>query len=272
MLSVDTGYCNPDANLDLMALNGVDLFIFKATESALYYDEEWEKNVAKAKAGNHPFFGYHFDDPMVPAARQLKWFTDHNCHKQGVKCIVLDIEDETDYNKGIIPAQNLYLHAVDMWREFEKLGQPMTWYSRDSWFQDYCPQLKPFLQSKNAGWLASYPEIRTTAEIILRKKPVVTTWIDLRQRFIKIQKYAPSSLIWQFSGDTFALPGSGTDWRGNPCGLDINYSALTLDELFAKLGISMQNLPPKLSWDKLSAQEKDELLHKLAVKDGLFTD
>jgi hypothetical protein len=259
-----------------MALNGVDLFIFKATESAMYYDEEWEKNVDKAKAGNHPFLAYHFDDPMVPATRQLKWFTDHNCHKQGAKCIVLDIEDETDYNKGIIPAQNLYLHAVDMWREFEKFGQPMTWYSRDSWFQDYCPQLKPFLQSKNAGWLAAYPEIRTYAERVaqaVNKKPIVTTWLDMQTRLGKITQYAPQSLIWQFSGDQFALPGSGTDWRGNPCGLDINYSALSLEELYAKLGITGQ-LPPQpiQKWAQLTAQEKDELLHKLSVKNGLFLD
>jgi hypothetical protein len=270
----DLGYCNPKANLDALALGSSNLFIFKSSQGNYCIDSEYFANCDKANVGKYPFLAYHYDDPEQSGASQVKWFMDHNCHKTGLKAICLDFERERNINTGVVyPKDALTWHVKDTFQQFLSLGLPLVVYSRPSWVTDYCPSLWPWLKDKHL-WMATYPEMRTWDEIALKKKGISLSWAELASRFNKIKPLTLSGYdicLHQFTGDTFVLPGSGVDWKGTGCTLDINYTPMTTAEFLAHIGVT-QGIPATAKWPQVSAQEKDELLHKLAVKDGLFTD
>jgi hypothetical protein len=56
-------------------------------------------------------------------------------------------------------------------------------------------------------------------------------------------------VLWQFTGDTFTLPGSGVDWKGIPTALDVNTTPMTCAEFLAHIGAQEPiPKPPEAVW------------------------
>ena len=240
MIGIDTAYDTLDLDLNTEKQNGVDLFLFKSSQGNYTIDSQWPTRIKDATATDTKFIAYHYDDPMIPAASQLKWFVDHGCHKaEGLQVIELDCEDATDYKGNVLPAANMTAHIIDLWNQFSTLGLPLVFYSRKSWVDQYCPTLWAFLKGKPLH-MAGYPELRTWAEQLLHRKGLAVTWDDMKQRIAKLGKYPwlpdQNVVLWQVTGDTFVLQGSRET-------MDIDSSPYTIDQFWAKLGCPIQSVP-----------------------------
>jgi hypothetical protein len=275
MLVTDSAYCNPDIILSLQKQGGVDLFGFKSTEGNDTLDEQWEINIAKAKAANYPFFAWHYDNPMQTAQSQLDWFVKHNCHKSGALFYALDVEDQTDYNGKTLAPDALFYHIVDLCNKFSTLHMPWIFYSRKSWIDDYCPRLWPFLKDKFL-WMASYPYIALPQQML--KQTVTTTWEEFKTKYVsKLGNYVLpgyDTVLWQFTGDTFCLPGGGKNWKGIQTPLDVSTTQYDLAGLLAHIGVNPPpvNPAPPISqtpvWDTLTTTSQMELIHQHLKKSG----
>jgi hypothetical protein len=271
MLVSDSAYCNPGVDLDIQKMGGIDLFGFKCTEGADTGDEQWDINVAKAKKSGYPFFAWHYDNPMQTAQSQVAWFVKHGGTTSGALFLALDVEDQTDYNGKTLGADLLYYHIVDLWNKFSALGIPMIFYSRKSWIDSYCPKLWPFLKDKHL-WMAAYPYLELAAQ--LARKTVSRSWDEFKTKYVNslgTYKLLPDYdvCLWQFTGDTFCLPGSGIDWINIATPLDVSITAYGLNDFLSHIGVlPIQTVPAPLVWTQMSNDQRMELLHQHLIKAG----
>jgi GH25 family lysozyme M1 (1,4-beta-N-acetylmuramidase) len=227
MIAVDISHWSEDVDFAILKLGGVDLCIPKLTQGNYKKDSKFDDFLQDMRTDGMPFGVFHYDDPDISVYRQADWIKMHM--PADARFLALDLE-KTGPKKGIkYNPVTLMAHIISLYNECAKLGKPLILYTRMTYIKDYCPGLWPWLKTKRL-WIAAYPELRTWAERL--RKGIKLSWAELKTRMLRLPTgptapYGINCMLWQFSGDTFVLPGCKKT-------MDLNLFRGTLDE-FLKL-------------------------------------
>lgn len=209
---------------------GVQVAILKSS-GGIYQDDRFDQHYAICQANEMPTPVYHWVDPIYTPERQIDFLLKIT-EGRNIPFFCLDVEQwwnawaswylaiAKKLTWSLVPKIKPDLisqHVYKCWQYLKaKTRKPVVIYTSWGFVRSYAPQMSEWLDESEFNWPAGYLDYTNK---------ITCNWTDFRQNYLPAgaNVLLPDGMKadtvrgWQFTGDTFSLPGMYANAAGTKC-------------------------------------------------------